>query len=372
MSNKPSIEREFEAFLNGEDNEIARIYRKLPPAEPDRHLDAAVLAMGRGAVEPQRRAAIRHARAQHRLPAWMVGIGSAAGIVFAAGLAWQLRSSINPAPGAAMRTTDNSADVINVTILPPREPKGAPVPPLPEPAGKVAAATPPSPPAMAAPKLERADAETTGFVKQEAQGVTEYTLPSGAAGRRPQPAPFVRDQAKSQGSAAGGKGDQYAEPQPEEGADNAADDKASDAYEPEQQPGYRGAPRSEELTRRRELAAAAKEKRSTGVRDNETADMAQRSKNESAAAAPAAPSRLEDKKIASGKAADEKDRLLPVNSAGLQRNAKLPPAKWLEKIQELLKQGKHDEAVDNAQYFRAKYPNYALPDAIRQLADEER
>jgi hypothetical protein len=188
MSDKPSIDRELDAFLSGEDNEIARIYKKLPQSEPDARLDAAVLAMARGAVEPQRRAAIRHARAQHRLPGWMIGIGTAAGFVFAAGLAWQLRNSINPAPGGEMRPARESNDVINVTILAPPPPPPAAAPPSPpEPAARAAA---PAAAQVAQDKdamLEKLEAPRA---KPEVHGVTEYTLPGGSAGRRPQPAPF--------------------------------------------------------------------------------------------------------------------------------------------------------------------------------------
>jgi hypothetical protein len=35
-----------------------------------------------------------------------------------------------------------------------------------------------------------------------------------------------------------------------------------------------------------------------------------------------------------------------------------------------LQQNKRDEAIDNIDYFRAKYPSYPLPDDLRKLSDE--
>lgn len=347
MSDKPAIDRELEAFLAGEDTEVARIYRKLPQPEPDAALDAAVLAMARGAVEPQRRAAIRHARAQHRLPGWMIGIGTAAGFVFAAGLAWQLRGLINPTPGAAMRPASESADVINVTILPaaPPPPPPAAMPAPPEPAARAAQQAATAPLQAATDKDALADKLETPRVKPEVHGVTEYTLPGGSAGRRPQPAPFAgakseQDEGKLEsievtGSRIGRTDLETAQPSlslERESIDDAA----------RKTNGKVGAPREEELVRRREQRALAKEK---------------------ATSAPATAAAAEPK-------ADARDRILPVNSAGLQRNAKLPPDKWLLKIRELVQQEKRDEALDNIDYFRAKYPSYTLPDDLQRLADE--
>jgi Meckel syndrome type 1 protein len=351
MSDKPSIDRELDAFLSGEDNEIARIYKKLPQSEPDARLDAAVLAMARGAVEPQRRAAIRHARAQHRLPGWMIGIGTAAGFVFAAGLAWQLRNSINPAPGGEMRPARESNDVINVTILAPPPPPPAAAPPSPpEPAARAAA---PAAAQVAQDKdamLEKLEAPRA---KPEVHGVTEYTLPGGSAGRRPQPAPFSalgQDDRQERGNeldtveVTGNRIRRVDRETAQPTLSLERDEIGADAKK--QSNGKLGAPREEEIQRRRDLRAQAKEK--------------------VAAAPPAANAAA----VAEPKADAGSDRILPVNSAGLQRNAKLPPDKWLLKIRELLQQNKRDEAIDNIDYFRAKYPSYPLPDDLRKLSDE--
>jgi len=49
----------------------------------------------------------------------------------------------------------------------------------------------------------------------------------------------------------------------------------------------------------------------------------------------------------------------------LERTAELPPDKWLERIEELRKQGKLEEARASLAEFRKRYPDYRLPDALR-------
>lgn len=63
---------------------LAALYARLPRAEPDPALDAAVLAAAARATPPRRR------------PRWPVALGSAAVLVLAAGVAWQLRDTPPP------------------------------------------------------------------------------------------------------------------------------------------------------------------------------------------------------------------------------------------------------------------------------------
>lgn len=152
MTHRHNNEREFEAFLAGEESELARLYRRLPQSEPDAKLDAAVLALARAAVEPQRINALRHANQRHRRPWWLVGLSSAAGLVLAAGVAWQLREGMPRSPVDALRPTASSSqperDVVPIAVLP-----ESPVPPPPPPApfeDAAVAAAPAAPPAPAA------------------------------------------------------------------------------------------------------------------------------------------------------------------------------------------------------------------------------
>ena len=58
----------------------------------------------------------------------------------------------------------------------------------------------------------------------------------------------------------------------------------------------------------------------------------------------------------------------PVAVSKLERAADLPPEKWLERIEELRKQGRFDEAKTSLAEFRKRYPDYRLPDALKDWA----
>ena len=65
----------------------------------------------------------------------------------------------------------------------------------------------------------------------------------------------------------------------------------------------------------------------------------------------------ESREIAPAAAADSLSKL--------ERTAELPPDKWLERIEELRKQGKLEEARATLAEFRKRYPDYRLPDTLR-------
>ena len=52
----------------------------------------------------------------------------------------------------------------------------------------------------------------------------------------------------------------------------------------------------------------------------------------------------------------------------VERDMDLPPEKWLERIEELRKQGKLDEAKASLMEFRRRYPDYRLPQSLRELS----
>lgn len=58
----------------------------------------------------------------------------------------------------------------------------------------------------------------------------------------------------------------------------------------------------------------------------------------------------------------------PLAVSKLERPADLPPEKWLERIEELRKQGRFDEARTSLAEFRKRYPDYRLPDALKDWA----
>ncbi|MEO8673805.1 MAG: hypothetical protein ABI411_21050, partial [Tahibacter sp.] len=168
MSHKDADDREFDALLSGADSELARLYRKLPQAEPDAKLDAAVLSMAHRALNPHLVAATQQAPRRRRAPTWLVGFGTAAGVVMAAGVAWQMRAGLEQqAATEALRqasTPGSMAEVVSVSPIlrdAPR-PAAAPPPPALEPPRAPSAAdkanstasamAPAAPPAPAKPK----------------------------------------------------------------------------------------------------------------------------------------------------------------------------------------------------------------------------
>jgi hypothetical protein len=52
----------------------------------------------------------------------------------------------------------------------------------------------------------------------------------------------------------------------------------------------------------------------------------------------------------------------------LESDADLPPEKWLQRIEELRKQGRFDEAKASLANFRKRYPDYRLPESLRGWA----
>ena len=51
-----------------------------------------------------------------------------------------------------------------------------------------------------------------------------------------------------------------------------------------------------------------------------------------------------------------------------QADRDLAPDKWLERIEELRKQGRIDEARASLAEFRKRYPDFKLPETLRNLA----
>jgi Meckel syndrome type 1 protein len=156
-----------------DERELAALYARLPKVEPDASLDAAVLAEATRATPVSRR------------PRWPVALASAAVLVLAVGVAWQVRelhpvpsamrtaaappaskpapatpagsapdqrssayvgaaSAAKPAQRAQLHRTPAPPIAAQITAAPAPEPAAAPTPPVP--------AAPPSPPSPSAPQ----------------------------------------------------------------------------------------------------------------------------------------------------------------------------------------------------------------------------
>jgi Meckel syndrome type 1 protein len=189
MNTQPPSMHDLESFLSDEDSGVAAIYRKLPRAEPDAALDAAVLAMARRAVTSARPVHAPRAR-------WMPALAAAAVIALAAGVAlrigpriWQRPTAVpaaEPMPSAAQREESSAPTARAKPVMPtaqPAPPVLAPsvAPMVAAPAADIArkpsqemkkvenAASPPMPQAFPTPAPER-DAAAPSAIPQTAAG----------------------------------------------------------------------------------------------------------------------------------------------------------------------------------------------------------
>lgn len=410
MTHRNHHEREFEAFLAGEESELARLYRRLPQAEPDAKLDAAVLGLARAAVEPQRVNALRHAKSRHPRPWWLVGLSSAAGVVLAAGIAWQMRHGLDGHPAANMKppspSTQAGREVIPISaIIPPIEAEATPAAPAapPEPAPAFsdrvsgAAAAKSQPPVQrlakpAAPQrdagLARAKTEAAADIPQVAPVAVEPPLaPAPAAPPAPVQAGPAEPQAPPAAAGTGGdalaarsdKGDTAAAAQP-----FADSDRVSDHNSVERKAAIASGSRREEYGLSAEEAVAGTAQARPEIRQRAAAaperyDNATRRTTDTPRNSEAAP------KDATAAATTPAAAVPPLGGASagparsgpsgeaarrataLEHNAALAPAQWIDQIQLLLREQRHDEARENLDLFRKRHPDYALPAALRDL-----
>lgn len=415
MTHRNHHEREFEAFLAGEESELARLYRRLPQSEPDAKLDAAVLALARAAVEPQRVNALRHANVRHRRPLWLVGLSSAAGVVLAAGIAWQMRNGFNESAAPTLRQSASARterDVIPITaIVPPAEPAAAPPAPPPPPLAPAAASTTaaaPAPPAAkpmpmrskAAPdgrEVELAaaiDAKKDSGLRADAAVPADTSLPEPVAATTAQASaePLARE-GLADAESSGGSVDKFtadaAQPQPFPGAGGVPDYNsverkaaiASGSRRDDYGVGVDAAsadPLAKQEQRARVARAAAREKRpaeETAAREQSAPEAQrqnapQRTAAPAVAASPATPAaeaapmtatEATPRPAAAGAAIGN------AASAELQRNAALPPDQWIKRIRELLREERRADALENLELLRRKHPAYVLPVDLREL-----
>jgi hypothetical protein len=373
MSGKMSIDDELNRLLAGEETELSALYRKLPAAEPDEKLDAAVLAMAHRAVNPHLAAALRQDRRRPQRPRpWMFALGSAAGLVLAAGVSWQLRSTIqsNGAESALSRNAPPAAERA-ITVKPMESdrqrvaatpamatapsPVTAPAPPPPAPA---ASAQPPQVAAKVAqdakrdaepeavPELKKEQQEdfaqdepaaTADSSRREQQGVTQYTLPAGSAGPAPKPTPFPADSAKSSGDLEKivVTGSRIQRTDIETSSPVVQIDKSRIQ-----------APDSVE--RKAVLATGG---------NHALSETAAPQPGMAAAGAPAMAGRVAPATPAT------------TRSTVLQNNSRLAPADWIGVMQQLLRDQRREEARENLALFRRKYPAYTLPADLKALLD---
>jgi len=266
------LDRDLDALLGPGGGELGTLYRRLPQAEPPRRLDRAVLAEAARAV---RGAGDRPPRRQR----WLLGLGSVAGMVLAAGIAWQAMPERGvPAAGSApapQQTTPAGVIPVEPILAPPPAP--SPPPPAP-PAVEAAPAPSASPP--------RARTASPPAIEQKAQA---------------RPAPPA--------------------------------------------------------------AAPAADAREAPVAESAAAAQRQEAEKAAAPAVPA-PAEATPSRAAPGLSP------APITSTELRRNMRLPPARWLDEIRRLDREGQRHWAGENLRLFRRVHPRQAIPADLQPLLDD--
>jgi hypothetical protein len=291
---------DLDRLLADDGGELGALYRRLPRMEPPRRLDRNVLGEAARAI---------HGRPPRR-QRWLVGLGSAAGIVLAAGVAWHVgqdalhQQSYEPARSA---------------------PTYVPVQPLDEsarrkhdnaPAATDAMAPPPAPapaaPAAAAPMefQHRRSAPPVDKAKKEVAPAAQSAPPPMAAAAPPPP-PAVSTPSE-----------------PFSSADKSAAATSTDAEA------------------KGNLAGSAAREQESG-RSEEAANAS----------------------LAAPKPARSTTGPAPTSSAELRRDMQLAPEDWLAHIQQLLRQGRRQQAIESLQLFRRAHPDWQLSDELRALSE---
>jgi hypothetical protein len=278
-------DRDLERLLADDGGEFGALYRRLPKAEPPRRLDRSVLGEAARAV---------HGYTPRR-QRWLFGLGSAAGVVLAAGLAWHVGQD------ALRQETQLSAPAPAASAPAAPRPTYVPVAPISEPvrqrAREEAASMQDAAPAAAAPAAKPAPP------KPRAESRSKAVAPTAQPAPPPPPAPA-----------------------------------ATPAMAPEAFP-----------------AAEAE-------RDQADASAARAGGSVGAAAKDAAADKLEAQRRANAAPA-------PSSSVELRRDMQLDPDTWLAHIEQLLHQGRRQQAIESLRLFRNAHPRHVLPDELRALID---
>ena len=352
ISGNEQFERDFEAFLKEDDSRLAALYRKLPQAEPDAKLDAAVLAMAHRTLNPHLVATPLASAASRRRARWLAPLGAAAGLVLAAGVAlrvgpqiWGERDAV--APGA-MR--DNGVIPVRpVDEAPPPPPPASPPPPPSEPIA-TAPASSVSMQAARALKPKAAPAPAREVAAEQAQKSAAAATPVIAADRTDVDAKELKK----------------------------VENTAPRAVAPQAFPGQgRREPEMDAVERKQAIATGAWQK----LHENEaTGGAAAGTVSQNAAAmrdapAPAAPATNAVTTAAqadSAAASSDQDKRSEVRqrtySPELIRNSRLYPESWIAAIQRLVRDDRREEALQNLELFRSKYPSYHLPADLKRLS----
>ena len=302
MNKRHDPERDLERLLDDDGGEFGAIYRRLSHPEPPGRLDRAVIANAARAIRGDRAPPAQR---------WILGLGSAAGLVLAAGIAWQVGKQIESqdAQTGAARSERTVIPVepisestrIQKSVSPEadadaemadKEMPAEPIPAKREPArqSRRKAMSPPPVPAAAPPPPTPAPAPAKPALLQQQPAEEELV-----------PAPMAVDEARP-------------------------------------------------FQEKKDIGSSAV---------NSGARIELRDQSSGNAATMNAP-----------KATTEQSRVpSPSSSVKLRRNMHLAPQDWLAEIVRLKNSGRRQEAIENLRLFRRIHPDWQLSDELRRLAE---
>lgn len=325
--------------LTPEERELARLLGRRVEQAPPAALDATILAAARAAVDAPAAEAVASPdspRTQRTRPRWPAVFGIAASMVFAIGIAWQLRPEPPPVPAgeaqvaAAPAVADDAAtaqmaersaaDDSNAADSAAAAAEPAPAPAAP-PAAPVAAPVP-------AP-AEAADAPAATAPSAARSRVAEVAADSSFAALPPAPAPAAAPPAPPAPAA-------YSAPAPALAPAPAGALKARTAEAP--------------------LANAADAERAQVLDRVEITSMKRQAPSRSA---PGVMRRGAD----AGLSAD-------AVQAEVEADAQLPRRQWLQKIRARRDDGQRDLARASLERYVQQYPEARLPRDLRPLLDD--
>jgi hypothetical protein len=308
MSKRIDPDQDLDQLLAPGAGEFGDIYRRLSRPEPPRRLDRVVLANAARAI---------HGDRAPRTQRWMLGLGSAAGVVLAAGIAWQV--------GRQLETQDQS---VNAGAERARS-QMIEVQPITEPA--------PAPTAGAEESDTILGDAEGGVMAEMKQAPAE---PARRKAARPAPPPAAATP-----------------PPPPAPPPPAAAAAARPMVAPEPVETLSIEPEAQAFPLRKDAADAQ-------VGDAGPVDQGKRLEQSTAA-------RVGGFSAKSARAPEpaQSRAPAPTTSVQLRENMRLAPELWLAEIQRLLRQGHRQQAIENLRLFRRMHPDWQLSDELLRLSE---
>ncbi|MEZ5462195.1 hypothetical protein [Dokdonella sp.] len=316
MKKRLTSEQELQRLLDEDRGEFGAIYGRLSRPEPPRRLDRIILADAARAV---------HGRRTPRAHRWTLALGSAAGVVLAAGIAWQV--------GRQMQSHESMPEGSRAI----QDARVVPVEAITEPRSRKKTRSdlimrdgeiPLDASGVAPEAMSRVSKED----KTSAASPAELPVPQAPAAR---PLPQATKTAQENPGAS-----LSSEKSAPAQARSAAPDKAeAEAFAPD-----REAVQEESLSSVRQARPEVKSSAAGAAGNGESME------SRGGAVAP-------QSSAAAAISADQ------ASVAQEQLSAEA----WLEEIERLASTGQRRKAIESLRLFRMQYPDWPLPDALRQL-----